>query len=95
MRIDDLPVSEFTDDQWKIVKSRFDEFRARCEAAAWVVYNDRRYVGGFEAKKRSTIFKAAMKAMGLKKLRSWGGLDKELFLNAVAAAEGAYASQAA
>lgn len=91
MTRDELPESFFTPNQYAQVCDRFDEFEKRCEAAAWVIYQDRRFVGGFEAAKRAMIYRAAMVAMEISKPRN-KGLDEDLFDEALKAAEAAYAT---
>jgi hypothetical protein len=91
MNIDDLPQSFFTETQWRGVQDRWPEWCARAEAASWVIYQDRRFIGGFEPEKRSMIYRAALTAMELSKPRSFGLCD-ELFQQALEAAEAAHAS---
>lgn len=84
MRTEELYLSLLTERQHQEVFERIKEVSARCEAASWVVYGDRRYVGGFETEKRRLIYRAAMRSMGMKVKRS--GLCLDLLDKAEAAA---------
>ena len=90
MTLNELAESFFTPNQYAQVCERLPEFEKRCEAAAWIIYQDRRFVGGFELAKRAMIYRSAMVAMEICTPKN-KGLDEALFDAAVLAAEAAYA----
>lgn len=61
-----MATMQFTEAQLRFLNDRGDEFKARCEAASWVVYRDRRFCGCDDAFRTEIVRRSTLRAMGAK-----------------------------